>query len=194
MSKNKLFSKAEIISLIVIFGVLVGVSIPNFIASLRRARDQVRRDDMGVLVHDLDEYMLELGVFPPSSPDGEIMDCLKPGDSPYKDAKGNWVINPIPCIWGKDAFVNLISGRSFLSTLPRDPKWEEGRAYFYRSDSGRYQLFAALEGPKEAEYSKEVVDMGVMCGNEVCNTVRTLGCDIPKTIELCAEEAMRMKR
>jgi uncharacterized membrane protein YhaH (DUF805 family) len=52
----KLFSKSETISLIVIFTILIAVSIPNFIVSLRRARDQTRRDDMGVMVYALGEF------------------------------------------------------------------------------------------------------------------------------------------
>ena len=188
MSKRKLFSKSETSSLITTFFVLIIVAVPNFVASSRRARDQVRRDDLGNLVHNLDSYFEELGVFPPSSGTGEIMDCLKPGDKPYKDIKGNWIIDPIACLWGKDKFVNLITEKIFISTLPQDPKWEDGREYFYRSKGSTYQIFAALEGKNEAEYSQEVIDMGINCGNEICNMGRSYGCDIPKSLEDCEKE------
>ena len=90
----KPFTKPEKISLVIIFAVLVAVSVPNFIVSLRRARDQVRRDDMGVLVHALDEYAADNRSLPLASPDGRIMDCLKPGDKPVKDKRGFWIVNP----------------------------------------------------------------------------------------------------
>lgn len=189
---TKIFTKTEGLSLVAIFSILLLVSIPNFVVSLRRARDQVRRDDLGSLVHNLDTYFGELGVFPPSSGDGKIMDCLKPGDKPYQDAKGRWIINPIPCEWGKDAFSNLIDGKVYMSTLPRDPHWDKGMTYIYRSSDSRYQIFAALEGKKEAEYDPVVVNMGIICGEQVCNVARTYGCNIPKTIEECEEEAKSM--
>jgi len=189
MTKIRIFSKAETLALAVIFVILVSVFVPNIMASLRRSRDQVRRDDLGVMVHFVDEYFVDLGVFPPSSSDGKIMDCLKPGDAPYKDKKGQWVIDAIPCEWGKDAFLNLITGKTYISTLPRDPEWQEGVEYYYLSDGARYQLFAAMEGEDEAEVDSRIVDKNYPCGNRVCNVGRTYGCEIPKTLQECEEEA-----
>ncbi len=189
MPRNLLFSKKELVSLAVIFTVLIAVFTPNLFASLRRARDQVRRDDLGVMIRYLDEYFAELGVFPPSSDIGEIMDCLKPGDSPYQDSKGNWIIDPIPCVWGKDTFANLITGKTYISILPRDPRWEDGRTYFYLSNGSSYQIFASLEGKNEPEYSDNVIQMGIKCGSVVCNMGRSYSCDIPKSLEECEKEA-----
>lgn len=193
MVNKPIFSKPERISLIVIFSILLLVSIPNFVSSLRRSRDQVRRDDLGSLVHNLDNYFEELGVFPPSSPDGKIMDCLKVGDKPYQDPKGRWIIDPISCEWGKDSLSNLITSKIYISTLPRDPHWEEGRLYVYKSSNSRYQIFAALEGKNEPEYDQSVVDMNIQCGDVLCNMARTYGCDIPKTVDQCEEEAKKMQ-
>ena len=192
MDNLKRFSKSEIISLALIFIILIGVSLPNFIVSLRRARDQVRRDDLGALVHSLDEYYAELGAFPPSSPDGKIMDCLKPGDSPYQDKKGRWIFSPISCEWGKDAFMNLISGKAYMTILPREPHWEEGASYRYISDGERYQLFAAMEGKNEAEVDPKILAKNLSCGNKICSVGRSYACDIPKTIEQCNDEAQQL--
>lgn len=194
MSKIKLFSKAEGISLIAIFLILVGVAIPNFIVSLRRARDQVRRDDLGALVHALDQYNAELGAFPPSSPDGRIMDCLKPGTTPYQDKEGRWIIDAIACDWGKDSFSNLISGKEYMSILPREPDWQKGASYLYISDGSRYQLFATMEGKDEAEVDPIIISENLSCGNQVCNVGRDFACTIPKTIAECAEEANLLKK
>ena len=117
----KPFTKSEKISLVIIFAVLIAVSVPNFVVSLRRARDQVRRDDMGVLVHALDEYLADNRSLPFASPDELIMDCLKPGDKPIKNDKGIWTYDPIPCDWGKDALTDLTTGKVYICLLYTSP-------------------------------------------------------------------------
>lgn len=188
MLKLKIFSRQEAIGLTIIFAILVGVSIPNFKASLRRERDQMRRDDLGALVSAIEKYKIDFGVYPPSSPDGKIMDCLKPGDEPYKDKKGSWVINPVSCEWGKDALLNLITKNIYISILPRDPDWQKNIHYLYMSDSKRYQLFASMEGENEAEVDPKIISENLNCGNRICNVGRSENCDIPKTLEQCATE------
>lgn len=179
----KLFSKTETISLVVIFGILIAISIPNFIISLRRARDQVRRDDMGALVHALDVYSADFRGFPVSSPDGLIMDCLKPGDVPVKDNKGMWVVNLIPCQWGKDAFTDLINGKVYISILPRDPDYQKGAKYIYFSDGEKYQIYAAMEGMDEAEIDQKIIERNLKCGNKTCNIGRSYNVPTDLSIE-----------
>src|SRR5512146_2042380 len=106
----KAFTKNEIFGLIAIFLLLIIISVPNFLLSLRRARDQVRRDDLGALVHSLDEYITDFRELPPASPDGRIMDCLYPGEKVTTDKKGRLIVNLRPCDWGKDAFIDLTPG------------------------------------------------------------------------------------
>jgi hypothetical protein len=178
----KSFSKPEIISLAVIFFVLIAVSIPNFIISLRRARDQVRRDDMGALEQTLDEYTADLQEFPMASADGRIIDCLKPGDKPVKDKKSNLILNAIPCDWGKDAFINLLTGKVYMSILPRDPDYKKGAAYLYFSDGSRYQIYAAMEGSDEPEVDPKIIARNLMCGSMVCNVGRGYG--VPTNISI----------
>ena len=178
----KPFSKSEIISLAVIFFVLIAVSIPNFAISLRRARDQERRDEMGALVTSLDAYVSDIKSLPLSSVDGRIMDCLKPGDKPVKNSKGFWVVNPIPCEWGKDALIDLITGKVYLAILPRDPDYQKGAAYLYFSDGDRYQIYAAMEGMDEAEVDPKIVALGLKCGTKICNVGRSYG--VPTNISI----------
>jgi type II secretory pathway pseudopilin PulG len=179
----KNFSRPEIICLIAIFLILVGVSWPNFVLSLRRARDQVRRDDQGALVHALDEYLADFGELPTSSPDGRIMDCEKPGDKPFKDSKGRWVINAIPCDWGKDALVDLINGKVYMSILPREPDYKKGATYLYYSDGQRYQIYATMEGADEAEVDPKIIALGLACGSRTCNVGRSYNVPINVSIE-----------
>jgi len=180
--KMKPFTKPEKISLVIIFAVLVAVSVPNFIVSLRRARDQVRRDDMGVLVHALDEYAADNRSLPLASPDGRIMDCLKPGDKPVKDKRGFWIVNPIPCEWGKDALTDLITGKVYMPILPRDPDYQKDSSYLYFSDGNRYQLYAAMEGMDEAEVDPKIIARNLMCGVEICNVGRSY--NVPTDISI----------
>jgi len=157
----KPFTKPELKSLVIIFSVLVMVSIPNFIVSLRRARDQVRRDDLGALEKVLGEYLADFKEFPPSGGDGRIMELA----------------------WGKDSF------DKYMHILPADPHTAKGVRYMYFSDSGRYQIFASMEGKDEAEIDQKIIDRGLMCGSRVCNVGRFYGCDTAKSIEECEREA-----
>jgi hypothetical protein len=179
----KPFTKPEAISLIIIFLVLIAVSIPNFIISLRRARDQVRRDDMGTLIHDLDEYAADNRSVPLASSDGRILDCLKPGDKPFQDKRGFWIVNPIPCDWGKDALTDLITGKVYTAILPRDPEYQKGYSYMYFSDGNRYQIYATMEGRDEPEVDPKIVALGLRCGKNICNVGRSYNVPTDITIE-----------
>jgi type II secretory pathway pseudopilin PulG len=183
IKKMKPFSKSEIISLAVIFIVLIAVSIPNFIISLRRARDQERRDEFGILMKSLDVFVTDTRTFPLSSSDARILDCLKPGDKPVKNSKGLWVVNPIPCEWGKDALTDLITGKVYMPILPRDPDYQKGGSYLYFSDGDRYQIYAAMEGMDEPEIDPKIIALGLKCGVRICNIGRSVGVPTDISIE-----------
>lgn len=170
----KPFSKPEIIGITVIFLVLIFVSLPNFVVSLKRARNQVRKDDMGALVHALDAYFSDFGIFPPSSPDGRVMACKKSGDPVTKDKNGRLVVNFIPCDWGKDAIKDVTqdNGKEYMHILPRDPDYKKGSSYRYISNGARYQIYVSLEGADDAEYDAKIIARNLVCGNVVCNAGR----------------------
>lgn len=182
----KPFTKSEILGLVVIFLVLIAISVPNFVLSLRRARDQIRRDDLGALVAALIDYDFSFNELPPASTDGKIMDCIKPGTSVTVDKKGRLVVNLIACEWGKDSLVDLTPGSKvvFMPLLPRDPDFKQGVTYLYFSDGQRFQLLASLEGGKdEADYNADVVKRNIMCGTRVCNMGRAYGVPLNISIE-----------
>lgn len=189
----KRFSKTELIGLLFIFLILVGISVPNFIASLRRARDQVRKDDMGSTWKALGAYQNDFGGFPAATNDGRIVACKKPDDKVSLDKKGHLVINYIPCDWGKDAFVNFTPGKSeqYMVLLPRDPDFEKGISYEYFSDGHLMQLLVALESKDDPEYDPKIVARGLMCGNVVCNAGRNSGCPTDKSLEVCEQEGAK---
>jgi len=180
------FTKSELIATAIIFAVLFIISYPNFILSLRRARDQVRRDDLGALQHSLGEYESDFGIFPPASSDGKIMDCKKPEDVVKIDKKGRLIVNLIPCQWGQDPFVDLTPGSSktYMKTLPRDPYFDKGVTYLYFTDGSRFQILAYMEGAKdEVDYDQRVVARNIKCGTQICNVGRAFNCPIDKSIE-----------
>lgn len=182
----KPFTKHEIIALVFIFLVLTIISVPNFTLSLRRARDQVRRDDLGALVHALDEYVADFKELPPASADGRIMGCKKPEDKVTIDKKGRLVVNLIPCNWGKDALVDLTPGsqRVFMEVIPGDPQWDKGVSYMYFSDGARYQVLAYMEGAKdEPDFDPSIVARNVACGIKICNVGRAYNVPINISIE-----------
>lgn len=173
----KPFTKTEIKSLIVIFLILVGISWPNFSLSLRRSRDQIRRDDMGNIQAAIDSYYSDYGIFPASTEDGRMVVC--------KGAEKNGIIEIIPCEWGRDTWVNLTPGvsKEYMRVLPGDPSAKKGFRYLYFSDGSRYQLFASMEGPDEPSYDQKLADRKVMCGNSVCNIGRVNNVPMYITIE-----------
>lgn len=190
----KFFSKTELSALAVIFLVLVAVSVPNFIISLRRSRDQVRRDDLGTLQRALDDYHSDFGEYPISS-QSAMLACKKPEDSVSVDKKGRLIVNLIPCRWGQDALVDLTPGSTKIydKVLPGDPNLDKGRSYAYFSDGSIYQIFASFEGKDEAEYDQKLVNRNIMCGTSVCNVGRSMGCSIYKSIEECEAELLKGK-
>lgn len=170
----KKFSKQEVFGISLIFLLLTSVSIPNFVSSLRRARDQVRKDDMGALVHALDAYFADFGIFPPAAPDGRIMACKKPGDPVTKDKDGRLVVNFIPCDWSVDAIADVTQegGKIYLPLLPRDPNFKKGPSYRYISDGVRFQIYVSLEGEDNDEFDAKIIARNLVCGNVICNAGR----------------------
>lgn len=195
MQKRRFFTKFELISVLVIFAVLIAVAIPNFGASIRRARNQVRRDDLGALQKSLADFYTDFGKFPLSSDDGKIIACLAPGSTPIKDSKGHWSIDYVACSWGVDYFVNVTNGNKYMPTqLSRDPDWQKGASYTYLSDGEMYQLYASMEGNDEAEIDPKIVAKRISCGDRVCNVGRYVGCDTSKTLSECESEAKLLKK
>jgi type II secretory pathway pseudopilin PulG len=170
----KFFTKQELISLFIIFLVLVGISWPNFALSMRRARDQIRRDDIGNIQAAIDEYYDDYGIFPLSTSDGKMLVCKGPGNEKI-GPDGKVQVDLVPCRWGHDTWINLTPGvnKTYMKVLPGDPQLNKGISYVYFSDGSRYQLLAYLEGGKdETEYDGRLEKRGVKCGDKICNLGR----------------------
>jgi len=151
----KFFSKSEAISIVVIFLVLIVVSLPNFVLSLRRARDQTRRNDLGSIQTAVENYYTDHGFFPLSLPG-----------------------------WGQK-WSSVVQGEDkvYMNFVPNDPNSASGTTYVYLSDGNRYQIFGALEGTDEAEYDLKLAARGIKCGNEICNMGLSNNVPLYMTIE-----------
>jgi type II secretory pathway pseudopilin PulG len=148
----KFFSKSEAISVIIIFLVLIAVSWPNFAVSIRRARDQVRMDDIGNIQAAVEIYYTDNGFFPTSLP--------------------IWGQKWVSPVLGAD---KVSTDKIYMNSIPNDPNSKIGTTYLYFSDGGRYQLFGAFEGLDEAGYDTKLAALGIKCGNKICNFGRSYG-------------------
>lgn len=141
------FTKQQKKVILFLFFVLFALTGFNMNISIRRGRDNQRKNDLSVLQKALDVYQNKHGEYPPSI-DNKIGACKGPIF--------------VPCEWGKDKF-------EILSTMPRDPSSNLGREYLYLSNIKGYKIYISLEGKDEAEYTKAIEDLGLLCGNQICN-------------------------
>ncbi|HET7098811.1 MAG TPA: hypothetical protein VFI61_01095 [Patescibacteria group bacterium] len=184
------FSKQEIFWISIIFLFLFAISFPNFALSIRRARDQTRRDDMGSLENSLNEYYADFGVFPKSSEKGEMVACVDPSNKVEVNKKGGLMINLVPCAWGSDSLADLTPGSTkvYYQKLPLDPTQNKGDIYVYISNGARFQLLSSLEGVEEAGYDASIAARKITCGTRTCNMGRSYGVPLNKSISEYEEE------
>lgn len=161
------FSKSEIRGILIIFAFLIAISIPNFIVSLRRARDAQRKADIGSIQDALFRYQADFGTFPISI-NGKIAACEPVS---YKEVMG--IKTPVfsPCVFGKSSLADLSDSSypPYLKVIPNDPDASKGYSYYYFSSASRFQIYGSLEGKDEDEYDESIVKRGVPCGSKICN-------------------------
>ncbi|MDP3994357.1 MAG: hypothetical protein Q8P91_00810 [bacterium] len=168
------FSKEETRAVLLILAVIIAFSYPNFIVSLRRARDAQRKADIGSIYSALNEFQSDFGSFPLPR-EGKIAFC-----SPF--IKKETIVQPTKglsisdydysaCEWGKDSISDLFdpSFPPYLKIIPQDPHRSKGRDYFYLSNGNRYQIYGSLEGKGEDEYDEAIIKRNLPCGNKICN-------------------------
>lgn len=171
----KFFSKEEFRHIVIILAVLAIVSLPNFIVSIRRARDAQRKNDIGTIQNALLRFNDDFGFFPISTEDGRIAACNKAGEEIKENEQGYF--NLEPCDWGKDVLTDPSdpSFPPYLSVIPIDPDNKKGVSYRYISNGKRFQILASLEGEDEDEYDNRIVSRGIKCGTKICNSGKASG-------------------
>lgn len=147
----KPFTKIELLNLGIIFVILIILSVPNFILSIKRSRDVTRKNDLGEIMNVLDVYLDRYREFPASS-DGKIVACAEGNIDQYTVFTS--------CEWG---------GPSPFGTLPSDPQKNMGASYIYLSNGKHYQVLGALEVTGDDEFREDVVKRNIGCGTRQCN-------------------------
>ena len=162
----KFFTKNEVKAISIIFIFLILISAPNFIVSLRRARDAQRKADIGSLQDALNRYQADFGTFPLAI-DGKIAAC-----EPVSYLEVSGIKTPVfsPCEWGKTALADLADSSypPYLKVIPNG-------SYFYLSNGSRFQIYGSLEGKSEDEYDENIIKRGVVCGKTICNFGKSSG-------------------
>lgn len=156
----KNFSKFELKSILFILIILFFLTGINLSISLRKGRDQTRKDDLFVLTRAVYLFEQRYGHYPLSSAEGKIIGCFN--DEPIIDSDSGFVINAEICEWGESSFVDL-------PLLPRDPDAQKNASYLYKSDGSDFSLYIALEGKKEVEYTPKIEALNLQCGIRICN-------------------------
>lgn len=162
----KFFSKSEFKALLIIFAGLIIISTPNFIVSLRRARDAQRKADIGSIQDALFKYQADFGSFPLSI-DGKIAACEP---VTFKEVGG--IKTPVfsVCSFGKSSLADLSDSSypPYLKVIPNG-------SYYYFSNGSRFQIYGSLEGESEDEYDESIIKRGIACGEKMCNFGKSSG-------------------
>lgn len=180
----KFFTRREAVITILILLLISIISYGNFKIALRRERDATRKADLGNLINELGTYYQDFGFYPPSTEDGRIIACKKEGvekpkDLLIKETDLETQLKNIfaPCDWGKDSLRDVFDTTypAYIKTLPADPDRQMGAKYVYISDTQHFQIYTALEGKDEDEYSPAVIKRDLSCGIRTCNFGRASG-------------------
>lgn len=161
----KHFKKHEIVILVLVLSVVGLLTYTNLQVSIRRARDFQRKEDLVNIANDLEHFHEAKRLYPKSSADGRVIACksdLETNKTVYKS-----------CSWYFDSFYDDSGDNAYQSLLAGDPQTGLGASYLYVSSEKHFQLYAALEGSDEPEYSPAIFALGLHCGNRICNFGRS---------------------
>ena len=169
----KFFDNPELKAILIIFAFLIVISTPNFIVSLRRARDAQRKADIGGIQDALYRYQADFGTFPLSI-NGKIAACEP---VTYKEVGG--IKTPVfsACDFGKSFLADLSDSSypPYMKPIPNDPVKNKGYSYYYFSNGSKFQIYGSLEGKSEDEYDESIIKRGIACGSKICNFGKSSG-------------------
>ncbi len=132
----KFFDNPELKAILVILTFLVVISTPNFIVSLRRARDAQRKADIGGVQDALYRYQADFGTFPLS-----INGKIAPS-APVSYVEVGGIKTPVfsACKWGESSLADLSDSSypPYMKLIPNDPVKDKGRSYYYFSNGSKF--------------------------------------------------------
>lgn len=148
------FTLVEILTVMVIIGILTSMSIASYQSTQQKSRDTRRKSDLKQIVNALEIYYNDKGTYPTDS-SGLIEGC-----------NGGSI-----CNWG-DVFQDE-NNTIYMIQLPEDPRSNQN--YYYSSPDGTsFQLYARLENTLDKDVPKNGSDQpqvynGLDCGSYECN-------------------------
>ena len=177
------FSRKETTFIVSVLVFIFLVSYVSYLASLRRSRDIERNYDISNLSAAVVKYEADFGFYPPSTDNGEILACyIKDKNIDYGKAKRLLIKDKMAhfnflkensrvCDWGADSLNDLadLNYPAYITLIPKDPKHDKGRRYFYKSDGNTFELYASYEGKSVESFNQKIVSKNIVCGSAVCN-------------------------
>lgn len=151
------FTRRELLGVLAIFLAVGALAYFNFTQAEVKSRDEQRKANSRSIVSALEAYHKDFGAFPPSK-DGKIIACR---DSASVRA----------CEWGRDGLRDLrdSSYPAYIDPIPIDPAEGQGHSVRYISSGSEFQLFISLERRVDAEWSRYVESLDLICGASKCN-------------------------
>lgn len=145
---KKGFTLIELLTVIAILSILAALIFGNFVTTIKKARDNRRKQDLSQVKTALELYFAEVGFYPTTHPTEE-------GGLP----------------WGS-ALTNSLGTKTYMKKLPQEPSRNNGYNYSYQSDGTYFKLYSCLENTEDLDYNNitptGTPNCGVGCNNQ-CN-------------------------
>ncbi|OGK66308.1 hypothetical protein A2313_03640 [Candidatus Roizmanbacteria bacterium RIFOXYB2_FULL_41_10] len=142
--KKSGFTLMEILVVIAMIGILATIIMGTYLTSLKRGRDNRRKQDLEQVGRALELYYAQNNTYPTME---EV-------------------------IWGSPLYNPADNTRFYMKQLPVDPSDPDGDTYNYYYNSSEldsyqsYQLYSCLENERDSSYQEYVADCGIGCGNK----------------------------
>lgn len=125
------FTLMELLIVMVLLGILVALGTGSYASSIRRGRDNRRKNDVRFITVALESYFNDKKIYPASNANGEIVGCG---------------LNDLAvCAWGgqfKDQYNTL-----YMTLIPDDPL--DQYKYYYVATDTTYKLYVKLENTRD---------------------------------------------
>lgn len=162
---KKGFTLIELLVVIGIIGMIVAVSIPNFISARQRAGDAKKKEEMRQLANALNIYNNEFGTYPADAPSGLKDDIYGCGS----DGTGQ-----CPCVTGSST-IDFASGTScenvYMKSFPEGfgPSATNKTIFYIRSSDGsKFCLTGTMNNKSDPDITPSQARCSIACGTN-CN-------------------------
>ncbi len=156
-SSSRGFTLIELLTVIAILSILAALIFGNFVTTIKKARDNRRKQDLSQVKTALELYFSDIGLYPTTHPTLE-------GGLP----------------WGS-SLTNSIGTKTYMKKLPQEPSKNSGYNYSYESDGTYFKLYSCLENTEDLDYNN-ITPTGVPNCGIGCNSQCHYGVSSPNVI------------